>query len=146
MKKTLLALLFPIFSVNAGMLDDLKEIPASKYEVGEIQLELASYMLNEKLEGEKIKGTNFKINKFSVDEEPEKLIFKMSVIGRSKHLTEGACAQISNLMHKIIPKEEVMKKAWPALSEKQYRALDTEFVLKTELIAEENSEFTVSCY
>lgn len=149
MKKIALALLLPMFSVNAGMLDELKETPASKYEVGRIQLELASYMLTDKLQGERVKikkldGT-FKFHKFSVVEQPSKLIFKMSVIGKSKYLTQGNCSKISGLTHNTLPKKKLMRDMWPNLTEQQYELLSSQFIFKTELIAKKDNEFKISC-
>jgi len=145
MKKIVLALLFPVLSVSAGTLDVLKNTPASKYEVGKIQLELMSYILNEKLNGERVKGTDFKFNKFGVDEESDKLFLRMSLIGKAKDLTAETCEKMSELTNSILPKDKLMKDIWAGLSENEYASLSKQFSLKTELVSKENESFKIDC-
>jgi hypothetical protein len=145
MKKIVLALLLPVLSVNAGTLDVLKNTPASKYEVGKIQLELMTYMFNEKLTDERVKGTDFKFNKFVVEEESDKLFIKMSLVGRARDLTSETCEKISELTNSILPKDKLMKDIWTELSKKEYESLSKQFLLKTELVSKENESFKVDC-
>jgi len=145
MKSIVLALLFPVLTVSASTLDTLKNEPASKYDVGKNQLELWSYMLSAKLKGERVKGTSFRFNEFSIEEEPSKLFFKISLIGKTKDLTQETCNKMIGLTNRNLPKEKMMKDIWSGLSEKQYESLSKQFLLKTELVSKENESFKISC-
>ena len=145
MNKVVLALLLPILSVNAGTLDDLKNKPASKYEVGKIQLELGAFILNDKFKGERVKGTDFKIKKFSIEEEPSKIFFKLTFVGKAKDLTPEVCKRMSEITGSMLPKENFMKDIWSGLTIEQYDSLSAQFLFKTELVSKENENFKISC-
>lgn len=145
MKKVVLILLFPILSVNAGTLDTLKNKPASMYDIGKVQLELGTYILNSKMKGKKVKGTDFKFYNFSIEEKPKKLFFKMSLSGIAKDLNPEMCNKMSGLANSILPKEKLMKDIWPGLSAEEYTSLSNQFIIKTELISNENKHFKIDC-
>ncbi|TMP75617.1 hypothetical protein [Pseudoalteromonas sp. S1608] len=145
MKKLLLPIFFASLSVNANILDDLKEKPASMYSVGKIKLELGTYLLNDKLKGERLKGTDFKIKGFSVVEESNSIFFKASLIGRAKDMSDDTCQKMKGFTDNILPHEKTMRDIWSGLTDKQYTSLSKAFFIKTELVSKENESFTIDC-
>lgn len=144
-KSILLGLLVASFTVNASVLDKLKNTPASQYELGKVQLEIAAYLLTEKFKGEKLNNSKFKTAEISIDDSDSHLTVKVSLVGRSKYLTDNACQSIHEGSKRLFPKQEVMSDLWPSLSQSEYSELSSHFFVKTELISEDNPNLKITC-
>lgn len=145
-RKLLIVLSICISSMaSSGSLEALKSSPASKYEVGKLQLEFLSFVLTEKLQDEWVKGSEFHIKKFSVKESPETLSFIMSFIGKAKHMTEEQCIGFKGAYAEKFSPMIKSKELWPGLTEPQYKALEGEIIFNVELISKENDSFKVDC-
>ncbi len=145
-KTTLIAsaIIFSSLS-NADGLDILKKTPASKYDIGKLQLEIAAFMLTDKLSGEWVKDSNFDIKKFGVKETPENISFVMSFIGKAKHLTEQQCTGFLNAYSSKFGTDKLIRDIWPEISESDFNSIKTAFKFEVELISKENESFIVSC-
>ena len=147
MKKSVLALtlLVGAMSCQAGILDKLKTEPASKYELGKFQLQLMAYILNQKLKSpEKQKG-EFKIKNFRIDEKDGKLFFIVSSVGPAKELTDEACTTFNETILQQPLFKSLPRKTWPNLSDKEYKQLESELIVATELVSKENASFKIQC-
>lgn len=144
-KNTILALLFIPSISSASVLDTLKSTPASKYQVGKLQLELAAMMLTDKLNGERVKGSDFDIKKFRVTEESSHLEFIMSLIGETEDLTDQQCKKFKEFYSSHFSPTKMTKEIWPDLSPSQYKELEAELSFGLELISEDNESIKISC-
>tara|TARA_R110000744_G_scaffold69739_1_gene141399 strand:- start:1110 stop:1553 length:444 start_codon:yes stop_codon:yes gene_type:complete len=146
MKKLLiLGLSLMALSVNANTLDTLKNTPASKYEVGKMQLEIYALLLSEKIKGEDIKKSSFEVNNISVDERNNGLGVTVSFVGRTKDLTQESCSLLHKGTQKLFSKQKMVRDLWPSLSEPQYSDLESNFIVTTELVSKDNPTLKVSC-
>lgn len=146
MKKLLtLGLSLAALSVNASTLDTLKNTPASKYEVGKMQLEIYALLLSEKIKGEDIKKSSFEVNKISVDEVENGLSVTVSLTGKTKDLTQESCSTLHKGTQKLFFKQKMVRDIWPSLSEPQYSDLENNFTVTTELVSRDNPTLKVSC-
>lgn len=146
MKKLLiLGLSLTALSVNASTLDKLKTTPASKYEVGKMQLEIYALLLSEKIKGEDIKKSSFEVNKISVDERDTGLGVTVSLVGRTKDLTQESCSSLNKGTQKLFPKQKMVRDLWPSLSDSDYSELAGNFIVTTELVSRDNPTLKISC-
>ena len=130
---------------TASVLETLKDTPASKYEVGKLQLELGALMLTDKLGGERVRGTDFDIKKFSVDEKSNGLRFIMSFIGDTKSLTTQQCESFHKTYSANFSPVKMMHDLWPELSAEEYQQLEQELKFSVELISEDNVSIKIEC-
>ncbi len=145
-KAVLLVLAASLSSLaSAGTMEILKSTPASKYDVGKLQLEFLTFILTEKLQDEWVKGSEFNIKKFSLKESGENLSFVMSFVGKAKYMTDEQCsgfkAAYSEKFLPMITSEDL----WPGLTAEQYEALNDEVIFNVELISKENESFKIHC-
>jgi hypothetical protein len=140
----ILALAFT-FSTNASVLDELKKTPATKYDVGKIQLEIFSFLTTQKSKGDSIKGTKFDFLKASVMERENKLGLKVSFSGRSKYLTQEQCDSLHRVTTSHFSTDKLVKSMWTDLEEEKYMQLAKELLLVTELVDKNNNSLTKEC-
>ncbi|WP_299795160.1 hypothetical protein [uncultured Shewanella sp.] len=133
------------FSVNAGVLDELKETPATKYDLGKMQLEIFSAFTTQKAKGDSIKNTKFDFYNTSVIEQNNRLGLKVSFSGKSKYLTQEQCNSLHKVTTNFFPTEKLAKNMWPRLDEEKYTQLSSELMLVTELVDENNHSLTIKC-
>jgi hypothetical protein len=146
MKKIItLTLLVFVANSSAGVLDKLKSQPASKYELGKFQLELMAYILTEESKGEKFGESGFRLNKFYVEELENKLFLVANLEGRAKDMNNDACDNFNQAFNQTKPFDEIEKNIWPGLSDADYKAIKSEFLLSTELVSKENQSFKIRC-
>jgi len=142
---TLICLTTFTISANAGVLDELKKAPASKYDIGKMQLELGAFLLTQKLKDKNVGKSPFEIQGFRVKEAEGKLYFVTTLEGRAKNMNDKACEQLKSHMLESGPLTELGKQTWPGLTDAQYQALNSEFVVATELVSKENTSFRIQC-
>ena len=140
-----IAIFFVSFSVFAGTLDDLKKVPASRYELGKFELEFAAYILGSQFKGMNVAGTDFKIDRFRVEEKDSKLYFVTSLIGKTREMNQQACEMLNEKMKSNEAFSNLPRNIWQGLTEKQYKQLDSEVILSTEVVSKDNSEFKIKC-
>lgn len=132
-------------NVASGTLDYLKKTPASKFEMGLFQLEVIAHTLTEKQKGDNVGGTKFEIGKYYIENDGKIVLFVASLKGRAKNMNEAVCSSINTLFKTNQPFKDLKQIVWPGLTDKQYSALDSEFVISTELVSDENSSFKITC-
>jgi hypothetical protein len=130
----------------AGVLEDLKSVPASKYDVGKLRLEHGASELTRGLKGQNIKGSSFDITNVVVQEFDGKLALAIRVDGKAKEMNEAFCQTFVDALKKGINFDTLTREVWNGLTDEQYAALTEEFVLKVILVSKENEAFQVSCY
>jgi len=147
MKKGILALtlLDGAMSAQAGVLEQLKEVPASKYQQGKFKLELYAHMMTVEAAGEKFGKTGFRFSKARVERNNEQLVFIMSYQGKSRKLNKTTCERISDFGATGDLAQNLTKKAWPDLADKEYAQLAAEFIVVTELVAKDNNSLKLQC-
>lgn len=134
-------------SLNAGasVLDELKKTPASKYDVGVMQLELAASLMTKKLKNTNIAKSKFEIEKFIVEEADNKLYFLSLLEGRAKNINEATCHRLKEHLALTVPMKELAEKVWPHLNSTQIKQLNAELIYATELVSKENTTFRIRC-
>lgn len=147
MIKKLTTVFLVAFSIgaNAGVLDELKKTPASKYDIGKMQLELGAFLLTQKLKDKNVGKSPFEIQGFRVTEDENKLYFVTTLEGRAKHMNDQACEKLKTHMSESGPLSQLAKQTWPGLTDAQYQSLESDFVLATELVSKENNSFRIQC-
>jgi hypothetical protein len=145
--RNLVFILFFIFSGSAlaSVLDELKDTPASKYDVGILRLELGALTVTKDLEGKSVVENGFKFQGARVDEKPDSVEFVFTVEGRAKDISKGLCEAIRKSFDDRGVLEQMKQEVWPDLSEAQYAAINDEFFMGVELVSRENSAFKLSC-
>jgi hypothetical protein len=137
---------------GAGVLNDLKSVPATKYDIGKLRLEHGADVLTRRLKGQKIRlkghdalGSSFDISSVIVQEFDGKLALAIRVVGKAKEMNELFCQDFVGRLKKGINFDAMAKEIWDGLSDEQYAALKEEFMLKVILVSKENDAFRVSC-
>lgn len=147
MRKGFLALIMLAIYIpaQANILDILKTKAATKYELGVFKLELAAYMLSDKLRGKKMAESGFKIANYRTEKADGKIYFVVSGIGKEEHLSETTC----NRYHEKFVSNGILRsliyKSWPNLSELEYKEIEKNIKPAVELISKENKEHTMMC-
>ena len=147
MKKSLLALTMLAATVpaQANILDKLKATPATKYELGVFKLELAAFMLTERLQGKRMANSGFKIAKFRTEEKDGKVYFVVSGVGKAKHMSKDTCEKYHQSFVSNGMLTSLINESWPNLSESEYKELEKSVAPSVELVSKENKEFTIMC-
>ena len=129
----------------ANVISDLKKQPASKYELGLVKLELIDYVLNEKLMGQEVAESDFKIKAIKIGAQDDNIIFAALLEGRTKDMSEAKCKQLNTHLKTSVDSGEVIRNAWQGLSAEEYKELEKSVVFATRLIAKENEAFIINC-
>lgn len=140
----LLTMMFS-FSVQASGLAELKKTPASKYEVGKLQLEFWAYIATEKTAGQKFGDSGFLVARYRAEERQEKLAFVVVLEGKAKDMNDSACNMIKAGFLTQEPNKNLHRHIWPGLSEQQYSQLANELIFAVELVSKENAAFKIQC-
>lgn len=141
-----LALTFCLPSLaSEGVLDTLKSTPASKYELGKVQLDIMAFILTDKLKGNRMEDTSFELRRFSLRETPERLNFFVSFVGRAQDMTEEQCKSFLANHTSMFTDQNIITGAWQGLTEEQYENLRQEIGFGVELISKENESFKMAC-
>lgn len=142
---TFILLSLTALGTNAGTLDELKNIPASKYEIGKMQLEFGAYLLTQKHKDKNVGKSSFEIEGFRVAEEADKLFFFTTLVGRANKMNDQVCKQLKSHLVESGPLTDLGRKTWSGLTDAQYQALEKEFIVAVELISKENKSFRIQC-
>jgi len=147
MKKIMfLTLLLVVTAANAGpVLEKLKNTPATQYQVGIFQLEWLTFILKHQMKDEYAKGSSFKFSDVGIDKNEGSIYLRLSFIGNTKDVTNEQCSVIKEDYSRSFNLNELSNKIWPGLTEDDYKALESEFSMKMELISRDNKNFSVSC-
>lgn len=146
MKKLLaIALSCAVLSVNAGIIEDLKREPVSKFELGKMKMSLSAYFGTLKQEGQEIGDTGLTLKKIDVPK-GDNLGVVVSFVGRSKKLSQDICNGL-NQRFKATFKEDkdFIEEAFTGLTVQQYQELNNVFTVSTELISKENPNLKITC-
>lgn len=142
------AILLMAVSFNSSaisVIDHLKSVPATKYEIGYVQLSLFSFLLNERLKGEPVPNSDFDYGGTKVYQDDSHLGVEFSFLGRSKYLTQTTCAQHKQLVEQIFNKGGLIRDIWSGLTAEQYTKLESEVPFVVTLVDESNPSLVVQC-
>lgn len=147
MKKAFLIifLLLPV-SAFSDVLQGLKKTPATKYDIGLLTLEIIAYVSTveiKKLGADLV--PEFKFQSFEVNEANMSLEFKASWHGPAKELTNDICKALHTMAAQLFVSANLIEEAYPGLTKVQYEELSRTVYPVTELIANENESFKISC-
>lgn len=142
---TIVTTLMLALSLSAGVLEGLKEKPASKYDLGKFKLELMAYILTTNYKDKEVGDTGFDTKKFYIKINDNKLYFTVTTVGRAKDMNEETCNKISHRLAEVLNLEKLIKDVWENLSDAEYQQLTTEVQIATELVSKENSNFVINC-
>lgn len=134
-------------TLSANTLDKLKSTPATKYELGKVQLEITSFLLTQKIKGERVGDSKFRVQKFAVSENNGQLLLIGSLEGKTKEIKESVC---QNILLQLTADESgafsnISKRLWPELSEAEHESLKDIVKLSIKLISKDNADFSVQC-
>lgn len=146
MKKLLALSLFAIaFNANADIIDKLKNTPVNQFEYGQMKLGLSAYFGTQEQSGIEVGNTGLKLQKMDIKDSKTELSFIVSFVGRSKDLSEEACKSLSSISNKIFKNIDMIKGAWPYLSDAEHQELVGLVKVTTELVSKENSNLKITC-
>ncbi|MES9941542.1 MAG: hypothetical protein ABW105_03455 [Candidatus Thiodiazotropha sp. 6PLUC1] len=140
----LVLLTLSITPVHAGLLFDLSKEPASRYELGKLKLEHIAYKLSVKYRGEEVGRTNYYIKGFSV-EEYKILVLSVSVVGRTKDISDELCKKMVKPIRDEINFSDISSSLWRGLTDEQKDLLKQELLFKVILVSKENDSFRKEC-
>jgi len=131
-------------SASAGVLDHLKQTPATRYDIGLLQLEIAfSRLTNEIKDASKGKLRSF--DGFSIDEENSKIYITQHIKRPAKDIIPEECQNYKSTIGGKINISKITEAVWPGLESAQYDKLNDEILFRTRLISKENQSFTFDC-
>ncbi|MCJ8348036.1 hypothetical protein [Moritella sp.] len=133
------------FSSNESELAELKNTPATKYELGLFKLETYVYAVNNKLEGERIGSTKFRFKNATVREDNDQIQVVVIAIGKSKYLTESKCEAVKNILSKPFNAQKMPYNMWSGLPQESYKTLQSEISLHVTLMDKKNSSSILTC-
>ncbi|ELY1988940.1 hypothetical protein SL034_004011 [Vibrio harveyi] len=144
-KILLITLLLTSCYSNASIIQDLKETPASKFDILTTNLEVAAVLLKSNFEQQ------YSDKKMPIQVHDVKAILtnelgvKISFLAPTKRLNDKSCSKLlANLSTPLI-QTDALKGMVHDLTEKQYESLAEIFVLKLELVSEENTALKFPC-
>lgn len=142
---SLLSTVFLSVNCYAGVIDELKNTSASKYEVGVFKLAMATSILTAKTKEKRYEVGDFDVLKFTSGDEGNLLYLQMNLEGKAKYMNEKKCQDIQTHFYTSMNIKDLSKEIFPGLSAEQYKSLETKLVFRVKLVSRENSDFAVSC-
>jgi hypothetical protein len=139
----LLVIIWPI--ANASVLDELKATNATRYELGKLNLSILALLLTREFQGVTIARTEFKIEKFVIEEDAEHLIVKAYLVGAASNTRQDLCTTVLNSTAMSVQFNQMSRQLWPDLAEEKHRLLENELVLKVVLRASTNESPQIEC-
>ena len=140
----LVLLMFPAL-LSAQIVETLKNAPASRYEVGKLQLRMALYDLADRLEGQTMGNSAFRLDGFTVEERGGRLQVIARLSGPAANVDMGRCQNITLQIAQREGLRGIARQIWPNLSEDQYRQLNEHIAIGTRLVAADDRNNTVQC-
>lgn len=154
MKKVLLGLIIPLISLSIstnvlaseqGGIEELKNTPATLYDVGKSKLETFVYLKNKKLKGQVIDRTKLKLSGIAITEENEELKINITAIGAGKHLTQAQCQNVLRKMKSVFNMAILPRLFWKGLSPTTYTKLESEITVQVALTNEKDNSEVLRC-
>ncbi|MGX9418887.1 hypothetical protein ACXJY6_17345 [Vibrio sp. RC27] len=157
MKHLLIALL--VFSpfVNAAdaktglgptIWDKLEEIPATKYDIGKLRLDILTIQLKDALVGKEVPDTNYTISYFGTVALDKRLGFKMAYSADPKHVIPNDCNELLEHTKKITPVTNLVPVIWPNLEEQglSTKTIIADFLYAVEIVNKDTNSVLATCY
>lgn len=130
---------------NVTMLNTLKSVPATLYDIGKLRLEIATKLASQEVSGKRVEGTKFKVKGISLVEREYSLGIKISYKGKSKYITDGYCRQLQGVTKARFRTDRMAEDLWPMLSDDDLKQLANDLFVSTELVDESNDQLFRQC-
>jgi len=127
------------------MLEELKETPATRYEIGHYKLQMYVFTMQNKLKGERINKSKFEFESAKVKEVGNHLQIAVTATGKSKYLTKAKCTEITSSLFSAFNTDKMPYFMWTGLSQENYQQLQSEISLNVTLVDRNNAALTMTC-
>lgn len=132
----------------ATVWDKLDQIPATKYDIGRLRLELLTLQLKEAFVGQEVTDTNYSISYFGAVELDKRLGFKMAYSAESRHVIPRDCNELIIHTKKIAPVTNLIPVIWPNLEKEgiSTKAIIHDFLYAVEIINKDTNAVLATCH
>ncbi|MDF2176992.1 hypothetical protein P2G88_01830 [Aliiglaciecola sp. CAU 1673] len=130
---------------SQSVMMQLRDTPASQYDLGLFKLQLAASALGASIKDEYIKGTNFRIERVGLLEDIDRLDIVVYLKGDARDMSPQAC---QNVKEKIInsPKFSFSGSSFfKGVSAEKFEELNSSVGTKIEISSRENDSFKFEC-
>ena len=144
MRFIVFTLLLSVQVTHADVLTDLKAQPASRYDLGILQLQFTAFIFRNSLRGQPITGTDFVLENIQIDQTDGVAIVVMAKAPVAQ-MKEGSCAASKVNVATMLNVDTVIRNSFSRLSGEQYDELIQAIGLRLVLQASEHSDFVLIC-
>ncbi len=137
--------LFTLSVTSAGTLEELKGVPASKYEIGKLKLSMLAFEKSIEFNQREVGQSGFVITQFRTEEFIGHLVLVASMTGNSKDVNKQTCQNLLEAIRENINFTDIVLDLWNDLSGEQLIALKQEVLLKAELFSKDNRGIKTDC-
>lgn len=154
MKKTALGLAVGLISLSIQSnaiaseksgIEELKNTPATLYDVGKAKLDFFADMTEGKLKNEKINKSKFKLSAVTVTEDNGGLQINIVATGKKKYLTQKHCEIVLNDMKSIFDVTTFPQLLWKGATQDVYDKLKSEITVRTAIIDKKDKSKSLLC-
>jgi hypothetical protein len=136
---------FSLSAASAGTLEELKDVPASKYEIGKLKLSMLAFEKSIEFNQREVGQSGFVITQFRTEEFIGHLLLVASMTGDSKDVNKQTCQELLEAIRDNINFTDIVLDLWNDLTGEQLIALKQEVLLKAELFSKTNQNIKVDC-
>ncbi len=132
-------------ATSAGTLAELKDVPASKYELGKLKLSLLAYEKSVEFNQREVGQSGFVITNFRTQEYVGRLLLVASMAGNGRDINKQTCQDLLEAVRENINFTEIVLDLWNDLTGEQLIALKEEVLLKAELFSKDGQNIKIEC-
>jgi len=127
----------------ASQPNDLRQIPATKYDIAEIKLQLAAAMFDVDYHGDELNEKNLEVIYASPRITNKHFVLVVNLRAKSRHLTDKKCQQIKQSLSDDFYDLEA-ENAWyfNSVSDDEFEPM---FIYGVRIVDEDNYRHVVSC-
>ncbi|MUK92199.1 hypothetical protein GNP80_07085 [Aliivibrio fischeri] len=140
-----LFIVFFTFNVQANIIKDLKRTEASQFDVGMLRLDIVALAVKNKLQGERIRGTDFEFGNVSTFSNNEQLGLNVSFTSDSENLSQSSCETMKLYTAKMFDKKTLSALFGKGFDAEESADLMNRIKLNTILVDEDNLNMTFKC-
>jgi hypothetical protein len=126
----------------------LDNVPASRYDIGRLHLDILTLQIKDSLIGKEVPNTHYSISYFGAFKFHKRLGFKMSYMAESQYIVPSDCDALLEHTKKLTPVTNLIPVIWPNLKHDGIEAQDIidDFVHAAELINKDTNAVLATCH
>ena len=101
------------FGASSTEIENLKNTPASKYDVLKVELETSAYALGKELHNKKIGESNYTFNYIDLYEDSSNIGLTFNYKTYAKYINKAACDELTIITNSFMTPEKLVTSLWP---------------------------------